>query len=163
MTTETTPKTPLLDGLLVCGTCRATMTLTSDPDPLYSCPGECGTPQLPAEATDRALIGEILRMVLTERNTTTVLDAANNELGSQGEAGHIMTREDVKDLTKRPDLLLRAADGPGEVRTLLSRFIAEIWAHEDRAVVHYGIPLPADSVLPGKDHQEIPWPTGLLA
>ena len=163
MTTETTPKTPLLDGLLVCGTCCATMTLTSDPDPRYSCPGKCGMLQLPAEDTDRVLIREILRMILTERNTSVLLEAANNELGSQGEAGNIMTREDVEDLTKRPDLLLRAADGPGEVRDLLSRFIAEIRAHEDRAVVHYGIPLPADSVLPGKDHQEIPWPTGLLA
>ena len=162
MTTDTTPKTPL-DGLLICGACSATMTLTGGPNPRYACRRECGTPQFPAEETDRVLIGEILRVVLTERNTATILDAANNELGSQGEAGHTMTREDVEDLTKRPDLLLRAADGPGEVRDLLGRFIAEIRTHEDRAVVHYGIPLPADSVLPGKDHQEIPWPSGLPA
>ena len=162
MTMEITPKAPL-DGLLICGACGTAMTFTGDTDPRYACRRECRTPQLPAEDTDRVLIGEILRMILTERNTATLLDAADNELDSQGEAGQIMTREDVEDLKKRPDLLLRAADGPEEIRDLLGRFIAEIRAHEGRAVVHYRIPLPADSVLPGKDHQEIPWPPWLPA
>ena len=161
MTTETTPQTPL-DGLLVCGGCTATMALTGGPDPRYVCRSGCATPQLPAEETDRMLIAEILRMVLTERNTAQLLEAANSELDSQG-AVHIMTGEDVEDLTKRPDLLLQAAGGPGEVRDILGRFIAEIRAHEDRAVVNYLIPLPADSVLPGKQDQEIEWPPGLPA
>ena len=162
MATETTPKSPL-DGLLVCGACSGTMTLTGGPNPRYACRRKCETPHLPVEETDRVLIGEILRVVLTERNTAILLDAVNNEPDSQEGAGHIMTRGDVEDLTKRPDLFLRAANGPGDARNLLRRFILEIRAHEDRAVVHYGIPLPADSVLPGKHHQEIPWPPWLPA
>ncbi len=162
MTTETTPRTPL-DGLLVCGTCSAKMALTDDPDPRYVCRSGCAMPPLPADDTDRVLIGEILQMVLTERNTGVLLEAANSGPDGQGEVGHAMTRGDIEDLTKRPDLLLQAADGPGEVQSILGRFIGEIRVHEERAVVHYAIPLPDDSVRPGKRDQEIEWPPGLPA
>ena len=157
---------PLLDGLLICG----------DLQRHDDARGGSGSPLLlPREVrdcssslrktTDRVLIREILRMILTERNTTSVLlEAANNELGSQGEAG---THHDPRGRRGPHEEARTCSCGRPTAQeksgTLLSRFIAEIRAHEDRAVVHYGIPLPADSVLPGKDHQEIPWPTGLLA
>ena len=159
MNTPTQTAFPL-DGLLRCGQCGERMTLEDGPAPQYICQRGCSTPRLRAGAVDTMLLGAVLQEVLTPRNTRMLLDAANEELGGETGEQHLMTAQDIEDLKRKPDLLISAAEGTGEVRALLGRFIVEIRVHADRAMVHYSIPLPDDSNLAGMQHQEIAWPPG---
>ena len=147
----------LLDGLLICGQCGKPMHINDDLEPRYVCEPKCSTPSLRAGGVDMMLIEQILKTVLTPRNTTMVLRTANKGLADAGEQ-HTLTDRDIKELSKRPDLLVRAAGSASEIRDFFSRFIEEIQIHAGRAVVQYSIPLPADSPLAAMMHQEIELP-----
>ena len=149
-----TPTAFPLDGLLICGQCGEPMHINDDLEPRYVCEPKCSTPSLPAGSVNMMLIGQILKTVLTPRNTAAVLRSANKELADAGEQ-YSMTDRDIEELSKRPDLLVQTAGSASEARNVLSRFIEEIQVHAGRAVIQYSIPLPADSHLAGMIHQEI--------
>ena len=149
-----------LDGLLICGQCGEPMHINDGLEPRYVCEPECSTPSLRAGGVDMMLIGQIMETVLTPRNTATVLRTTNEELADAGEQ-YSLTARDIKQLSKRPELLVQAAGSASETRHLLSRFIKEIQVHAGRAVVRYSIPLPADSPLAGMMHQEVELPPDL--
>ena len=154
MNAATTTPFPF-DGLLTCGQCGERMRLEDGPTPQYICQHGCSTPRLRAGAVDTMLLGAVLEEILTPSNTTTLLEAANEELEGETRAEHILTDRDIEDLKKKPDLLVHATGSVAETRNLLRRFLEEIQIHPGRAVVRYSIPLPDDSPLARMKHQEI--------
>ena len=150
-----TPTASPLEGLLICGQCLEQITLVDDPPPRFTCSRGCSTPGLIVGEFDTMLIGKILETVITPRNMATLLREANQQLAGEAGPTHVMTAEDVEELTKTPDLLMQAAGSATEARLLLGRFIEEIRVHEGWAVVRYSIPLPADSPMAGMKQQEI--------
>lgn len=168
MTTNTTPRSAL-DGLLRCGECGEPMDSDHGPEPRYICrpkPGNgwshCQTPRLHADRTASLIIGQVLQAVLTEANISSVLAAANDPQQSQDADAHMLTKDDVLKIKERPDLFIQALGGTAETRDFLRGFIAEIRAHPEKGVVHYAIPLPADSPLAGMSRQEISIPEEAL-
>ena len=169
MTPTSTPKSPL-DGLLTCGNCGEPMTFDDGPESRYICqPGpnngwrQCQTPQLHAGRADTLLIGKVLNTVLTEKNISIVLAAANEPQVDEDGPQCSLTGRDVKELKNSPNLLVHATGGVVETRNFLGRFIADIHVHTDTAVVHYSIPLPGDSLLAGMKHQVVDLPPEVLA
>ena len=161
MTTRTTPEY-LLEGLLACGTCRQPMAVGDDREARYYCRDMCGGLELRAAATDEAIIGEVIRTVLTDSNTRELLDAANETLDEETEGQLYMTSQNVEDMKAKPELLIQATGGARELRDFLGRFITEIQVHADGIVVRYSIPLPDDSPFAGMKEQEIGFPKEAL-
>ena len=150
-----TPTASPLEGLLICGQCLEQIALVDEPRPRFACGRGCSTPGLLAGEFDTMIIGRILETVITPRNMATLLREANQQLADEIGPTHVMTAEDVEELTKNPDLLMQAAGSASEVRLLLGRFIEEIQVHGAHAVVRYSLPLPGDSPLAGLTYQEI--------
>ena len=156
------PGTPL-DGLLTCGNCGEPMTFDGGgPKPRYGCrsrpendPGRCETPDLNADAADDLILNAVLRTVMTQRNTGTVLYSANEPRPEDGPQGEIITAEVIQGLIRHPSLLIRAVGGLAITQQFLRRFISRIEIHPEMAIVRYSLPLPADSPLAGKLCQQI--------
>ena len=161
MTTKAIPKSPL-EGLLTCGNCGQTMTVRVSTDSMYTCPSNCGTPDLHASITDQTVIGEVMQTVLTRKNTRTFLDEANKLLEEEAPRERPMTDMDVQDLKENPKVFIQAMRGPESTRDFLGRFIQEIQVHAGRAVILYSMPLPDDSALAGMERQEIELPKTAL-
>ena len=168
MTTNATPISPL-DGLLRCGECGDLMASDHGTEPRYICrpkPGNhrrrCRIPQLHANRTASLIIGQVLQAVLTEANISSVLAAANDPQRSQDADEQMLTKDDVLEIKEHPDLFIQALGGAAETRNFLRGFITEIQAHPTKGVVHYVIPLPADSPLAGMSRQEISIPEEAL-
>ena len=66
-------------------------------------------------------------------------------------------------MTTSYSFLVQAAGSPQALRELLRKFIDDIRITSANAAVHYKIPLPHGSPLPGKYKQDIPLPMDTLA
>ena len=170
MTTNTSPKTPILDGLLTCAECGRPMTVDESPNPQYTCRPtptngwrRCRTPELYTRQTENLIIGAVLQAILTERNITTALAAANAFQPGDDAPGYRLTREEVQQLKGHPELFVNAVGGAAAARDFLRRCITEIRVHPGKSVIHYAIPLPVESPLAGMRQQEIRIPEEALA
>ena len=169
MTTNTRPESAL-DGLLTCAECGGPMACTEGPEPRYACQptpangrNRCRTPELHTGQADDLIIGAVLQAILTERNITTALAAANGLQPDDDAPGYRFTREEIQQLKGHPELFFQAVGGAVAARDFLCGFITEIRVHPGKSVIHYAIPLPAESPLAGMRQQKIRIPKEALA
>lgn len=157
----TPPKSPL-DGLVICGSCGAPIDFegpAEDREARYACNGnhECRRSPLlvPADSADQLIIGSVLVAVLTD-NGISAVKSAITEPDEAENAGRTFPGEDVGLLREDPRFFLQAVRTVENARNFLATFITRVKLFPDRAVVHYVMPLPADSHLAGATKQEIP-------
>ena len=164
MTTETTPDA-VLNGILTCGQCGASMALKQDDNSgssaYYTCSGWAGknsagclTPDLDAKRLDELVFETVMKAVLTEKHTS-VLVAKTDQLLAKKLADfqdcpsamedQVCTREEIRDMAASKDFMVQAAGSARVLRELLNRFIEEIRITPGNAAVHFSIPLPMDS------------------
>ena len=167
MTMGTPPKSPL-DGLVICGSCGAPIDFEGPGqgrEARYACNGnhECRRNPLrvPADWADRLIIGSILVAVLTDNGISTVKSAITKPDEAEN-AGRAFPGEDVGLLREDPYFFLQSVRTMENARNFLATFITRVKLFPDRAVVHYAMPLPADSHLAGATKQEVPLSANLV-
>ena len=116
-----TPRSAL-DGLVTCGNCGQPMTLDDtqgDREASYACQSRCPTPRLHARKAGTQLVRTVLKVVLTEENTSRVLAVANYPRRYDASREHRLTREEVQDGArgKRGTPCPHGRQDPGEQRT----------------------------------------------
>ena len=161
MTTGTPPKSPL-DGLVICGSCGAPIDFEGpgqDREARYACNGnhDCrrNSLRVPANRADRLIIGSVLVAVLTD-NGISIVKSAITGLDEEENTGGAFPSGDVGLLREDPYFFLQAVRTVENARNFLATFITRVKLFPDRAVVHYTMPLPADSHLAGATKQEVP-------
>ena len=156
MPTDTTPIVRLIN----CGDCGAPMRYreaAGGRQALYACEEEHRTGRsvrLQAHATDYLVIGGVLNAIFRGRSFATVQSAVSEYEANEGVRGR--PGEDIASLRDEISLFLRTEDRVDVAAHFLTRFIRDVKLFPDRAVVHYALPLPADSRLAGATEQEIP-------
>ena len=125
--------------------------------------GRHPTPRPHARGAETLLVRTVLQTVLTDRNVSKLLAESNDFPLDSGVCKHQPVSRGTKDLVEDLKNLLLPLDRARESRELLGRFIAEIRVHAEKAVVHYLIPLPADSPMEGMCRQDIKLPGDVVA
>ena len=109
------------------------------------------------------LISRVRRTVLTDENTSKILDVSNDPQLYDEAREHRLTKKDVQKLMENPERSVMAASRTAESRDFLGRFVTQIRVHTEKAVVHYSVPMPEDSPLTGTRRQEVDPPEEVLA
>ncbi len=110
--------------------------------------------RLQAHTTYRLVISGALTAILTEKSIATV-QSAIREYKEQEDTDSSLPAEDISLLREDLSLFLRAAGSAEKTGNFLTTFITRIKLFPDRAVVHYAMPLPADSHLARATEQEV--------
>ena len=157
MTTGTTPRSPL-EGLISCGRCGVPMQFEEQikgDQPRYACKQYHEEPfYFPAHTADHTILRDVLAACLTDWAISN-LQSAFADLLQQKNPDITVSREDFIPLREEPDFFLQSVGTNEKARNFLAMFITQIELHPDRATVHYSIPLPRDSHLPGATEQEV--------
>ena len=182
MPTETTPDA-VLNGIITCNQCNAGMALKQDEtgnrNPYFTCSQQAGqrftgclTPDLDANQLDKLVVEKVMETVMTTKHLNMLIAKTDQLLAMKLEDLHdcpmaqeaqLYSRSDLHVMSTSHSLLLQAAGGPQALRELLRKFIDDIRITPGNAAVHYKIPLPHGSPLPGKYEQDIPLPMDTLA
>ena len=173
MTTRENQTAYVLEGLLHCHYCENALhlrTIDKFEDPVYQCTvcaSDRSFPTMPAGELERWILREVTDAVMSDSNTRTltqVLSTAGTELPDHAP-------EMLRDPERHPDRVQAIATDPAiytipenvpQTRTFLSKLINRINLGKDEAVVHYALPLPQDSSLPGSYRQHLRLPDDQL-
>ena len=173
MKTQDSQTVYVLEGFLRCRECEAILhvhTLGDAHDPVYQCTacnGQHRTPSMPAGDLERWIIQEVTCTVMTDSNTKTLTEMLAAGGGSLSEDAPEMLR----DPANHPDRVRAIATDPAiyaiqenipQTKQFLSKLINRITLSEREVVVHYALPLPQDSTLPGSYRQHLRLPDDVL-
>ena len=166
MTTQESQAAYVLEGLLHCSYCGNALQLrtTGNSDDLVyqcaACSEDRSFPLLPAGELEDWILRQITNAVMSDSNTRTLAHA----LADAGDAVPDCGPEVLRDPVNHPEKVRTIAMNPSiyaipenvpQTRTFLSKLIDRIDLGSDEAVVHYALPLPQDSSLPGCYHQHL--------
>ena len=180
MPTDTTTDA-VLNGILTCDQCNAGMALKQDETTgrLYFACGNmtgqgftrCLTPDLDADQLDKLVVETVMETVITKKHLNMLLAKTDQLLAMKLEGfqdypmaqeAQLYSRSDLQAMTTSHDSLVQAAGSAQALRELLRKFIDDIRITPGNAAVHYKIPLPQGSPLPGSYKQGIPLPEDTL-
>ena len=117
----------------------------------------CAAPDVRALLFETRLIQELADVVMTPRNIRHL----QHHLANSGENSVQIDAETIADLAKDP-LTYIAKDSRTFAGRALSNFVQKITLWGAVAEIHYSIPLPVDSRLPGAVVQTVPMPAEVL-
>ena len=180
MPTETTADA-VLNGILTCEQCNAAMALKQDETTgrlYFTCSNmtgqgftRCLTPDLDADQLDKLVVETVMETVMTRKNMSMLMAKTDQLLAMKLEGfqdypmaqeAQLYSRSDLQTMTTSHDSLIRAAGSTQALRKLIRQFIDDIRMTPGNAAVHYKMPLPQDSHLPGSYKQDIPLPADTL-
>ena len=167
MTTHITQRSYALENLLQCQHCDSPMQVhfaQHPDDDVYRCTrsnpsrvNSCASPDIKAGQFENWLLQEVMQVLMTPLNIRHIQ-------GQLAEAGDDSLRHDpsaIEDLATDP-LTYNAKDALHLARPALQKFIRRITPDGTQATIHYSIPLPTDSSLPGERLQIIDLPATVL-
>ena len=166
MTTQESQGAYVLEGLLRCSHCENALhprTTDNRDDLVYQCPA-CAEarsfPTLPAAKLENWIIGEVANTIMSGSNTNTLTHA----LARTGDELLDSAPEILRDPINHPEKVRAIATDPAiytisenipQTRTFLAKLINHITLGNAEAVIHYALPLPQDSCLPGSYRQHL--------
>ena len=169
MTTLETQTNYVLEGLLRCRICGDDLRVSprnASGVSIYRCPScaeDQPCPPTPADELERWILRQITHTVMTDSNTRML----TQEMATAGAALPADAPEMLRNPECHPDriralatdpVLFFAPDSDSDAKTFLSKLIGHITLGNQEAVVHYELPLPQDSALPGAYRQHLPLP-----
>ena len=170
MPTETTPDA-VLNGIITCNQCNAGMALKQDEATgrlYFTCSQMAGqgftgclTPDLDADQLDKLVVETVmtkkhLNMLLTKTDQLLAMKLEDLQDCPTTQEAQLYSRSDLQAMTTSHGSLVQAAGSTQALRELIRKFIDDIRMTPGNAAVHYKIPLPQDSPLPGSYKQDIP-------
>ena len=180
MTTETT-QDAVLNGIITCDPCNAGMALKQDETTgrlYFTCSKIaeqgctwCLTPDRDADQLDKLVVEAVMETIVTRNHLSAIIAKTDQLLASKLEEfqdcptayeAQLDSRSDLQAITTSYSSMILAAGSPEALRQLIRRFIEDIRMTPGNAAVHYKIPLPKDSPLPGSSRQDIPLPADTL-
>ena len=169
MTTLETQTNYVLEGLLRCRECGDDLQVSprnGSGVSIYWCPScaeDQPCPPTPAEEFERWILRQVTHTVMTESNTRML----TQEIAAAVAALPADAPETLRNPERHSDRIRALAtdpatffapDGASDAKTFLSKLIGHITLGNQEAVVHYALPLPQDSALPGAYRQHLPLP-----
>ena len=166
MTTQESQAAFVLNGLLRCAYCGNALRVQTTgefEEATYRCPacvGDRSFPTVPARKLETWVLGAITNAVMSESNTRTLTKA----LFDAGDQLPVYAPEMLRDPVNHPETVRLFATDPTIytipeniplARTFLSKLIDRIDLGNDEVVIHYSLPLPQDSILPGSYRQHL--------
>ena len=180
MPTDTTTDA-VLNGILTCDQCNAGMALKQDETTgrlYFTCsdmPGHsftrCLTPDLDANQLDKLVVETVMETIMTRKNMSMLIAKTDQLLAMKLEGlqdcpmaqeAQLYSRSDLQAMTTSYSSMIQAAGSAQALRKMIRQFVADIRMTPGNAIVHYKIPLPQDSPLPGSYKQDIPLPADTL-
>ena len=180
MSTETT-QDAVLNGILTCNQCNAGMALKQDETTgrlYFTCSQMaeprftwCLTPDLDANQLDKLVIEAVMETIMTRKHLSMLMAKTDQLLASKLEGfqdypmaqeAQLYSRSDLQAMTTSYNSMVQAAGSTQALRKMIRQFIDDIRMTPGNAAVHYKIPLPQDSPLPGSYKQDIPLPADTL-
>ena len=170
MTTQESRAAYVLEDLLHCSYCGNALRLGATDkfdDLVYrcaACPDDRSFPTMPADKLESWILREVTDAVMSDSNTRTlaqVLADAGDELPDYAPEllrDPVNHPEKVRAIALDPTIYTIPENIP-QTRTLLSKLINRINLGKAEAVVHYALPLPQDSSLPGSHRQHLRLPS----
>ena len=174
MPTETTPDA-VLNGIITCNQCNAGMALKQDEATgrlYFTCSQMAGqgftgclTPDLDADQLDKLVVETVMETVMTKKHVNMLLAKTDQLLAMKledlqdcptAQEAQLYSRRDLQAMTTSHGSLVQAAGSTQALRELIRKFIDDIRMTPGNAAVHYKIPLPQGSPLPGSYKQDIP-------
>ena len=152
-----------MDGLTTAGTagCQCSWRLFKATKKPVGLAGAWGT--LPhARGAETLLVRTVLRTVLTDRNTSTILAEANDFPWDGTTRKHQPVSRGAQELVEDLKDLLLSPDRIRESTELLGKFKGEIQIHDTRAVIRHTIPPAEDSPMAAMCRQDIKLPEDMV-
>ena len=117
----------------------------------------CAAPDVRAYRFETWLIQELTDAIMTPRNLQFLQQSL---AASSGEA--LRLNPNITAELARDPLTYNATDVRQFAKRTLSKFIQKITLQGTTAVIHYSIPLPVDSSLPGEHLQTVDMPAEII-
>lgn len=166
MTTLENQTPHVLEGFLRCHKCGGDLRVSPLGDThvsayrCSSCVEDQPTPPMAADELERRILRQVTETVMTDSNTRMLAQ----EMAAAGAA----LPDDAPVTLRNPELhhdgvramatdpaVFFTPDGAADTKKFLSKLIGHITLGDQEAVVHYALPLPLDSTLPGECRQHI--------
>lgn len=164
---DTNKRSYVLEHLLQCRQCGSPMLVSLGQDPnadVYSCSRSntsqdrtCATPDVRAYRFETWLIHELTDAIMTPRNLQFLQQSLAASSGQVLRPDPNTTAELARD-----PLTYNATDVRQLAKRTFSKLIQKITLQGTTAVIHYSIPLPADSSLPGEHLQTVDMPAEII-
>lgn len=166
MTTRESQAAYVLEGLLRCDYCGNSLNLDTTnkfDDLVYQCAAcadDRSFPTMPASELEYFILGEVTNAVMSSSNSRTLTQALAEAAGELPDYAPEMLRDPVNHREKVRAIAIDPAiytfpENVPQTRALLSKLIGHIDLRKEEAVVHYALPLPQDSALPGSYRQHL--------
>ena len=166
MTTRESQAAYVLEGLLRCDYCGNSLHLHATDkfdDLVYqcvACAADRSFPAMPASEMEIWILSEVTNAVMSSSNTRTLTQALAEAAGELPDYAPEMLRDPVNHPEKVRAIAIDPAiytipENVPQTRALLSKLISRIDLGKEEAVVHYVLPLPQDSSLPGSYRQHL--------
>ena len=166
MTTQESQTAYVLEGLLRCAYCGHALrvrTVDEFADLVYQC-ADCADersfPAMPAGKLVGWILREVTNAVMSDSNTRTLTQALADAGDELPDYAPEMLRDPVNHPAKVRAIAMDPAiytipDNIPQARAFLSKLIDRINLGKGEAVIHYALPLPQDSSLPGSYYQHL--------
>ncbi len=164
---HTSKRSYVLEHLLQCRQCGSPMLVSLGQDPnadVYSCSRSntrqdrtCATPDVRAYRFETWLIQELTDVIMTPRNVQFLQQSLATSGGDSLDFDPSTTTELARD-----PLTYNAKDAQLLAKRTFANFIRKITLQGTTAVIHYSIPLPVDSSLPGEHLQRVSMPAEII-
>ena len=164
---DTSKGSYVLEHLLQCRQCGSPMLVSPGPDPnadVYRCSRSntsqnrtCATPDVRAYRFETWLIQELTDVIMTPRNVLFL----QQSLAASNKETLRLDPSNTAELARDP-LTYNAKDARQLAKRTFANFIHKITLQGTMAVIHYSIPLPADSPLPGAHVQTVNIPADTI-